>query len=128
MSESKLPHNHGECEIENEIISRLECEHDFSTVADKFKLLDDATGLKIFWILCHTEECVINISAMLNMTSPAVSHHLRKLKAGGIITSRREGKEVYYKSAGTKEAKCLHETIEKMMEINCPRGKQNEKK
>ena len=41
------------------------------------------------------EECVLNISAMLEMSSPAVSHHLRPLKNSGLIVSRREGKEVY---------------------------------
>ncbi|MDD6598560.1 MAG: ArsR family transcriptional regulator [Anaerovibrio sp.] len=31
----------------------------------------------MFWILCHCEECVLNIAALLNMSSPAVPHHLR---------------------------------------------------
>ena len=39
---------------------------------------------------------MINISAMVEMSSPAVSHHLKLLKSANLITSRREGKEVYY--------------------------------
>lgn len=31
------------------------------------------------------------------MSSPAVAHHLKLLKSTGLITARREGKEVYYK-------------------------------
>ena len=36
----------------------------------------------------------INIAALVGMTSPAVSHHLKQLKSSGLLTSRREGKEV----------------------------------
>lgn len=67
----------------------------FQTVADIFKQLGDGSRIRIFWLLCHCEECVINLSAMVNMSSPAVSHHLKQLKAAGLIVSRREGKEVY---------------------------------
>ena len=54
------------------------------------------------------------------MTSPAVSHHLRQLKSRGLIVSRRDGKEVYYRAADTEQAQILHHMIEKMVEIFCP--------
>ena len=94
---------------------------DFSTVADVFKKLDDPSRLKIFWLLCHCEECVINLSSLMEMSSPAVSHHLKVLRSAGLIVSRREGKEVYYKAADTAVCRTLHETIEKIMEISCPK-------
>ena len=93
---------------------------DFQTVADIFKQLGDGSRIRIFWLLCHCEECVTNLSSMVNMTSPAVSHHLRQLKAGGLIVSRREGKEVYYKAAETQQAQLLHHMIEDLVEIACP--------
>ncbi len=85
-----------------------------------FRQLGDSTRIRLFWLLCHCEECVINISAMLEMSSPAVSHHLRLLKDSGLIQSRRVGKEVYYKAADSLESRLLHEMIESMMEIVCP--------
>ena len=88
-------------------------------MADVFKQLGDSTRLRIFWILCHCEECVLNIAALLNMSSPAVSHHLRPLKNSGLITSRREGKEVYYKAADTEQTRLLHDMMEKVMQITC---------
>ncbi len=94
---------------------------DFQTVADVFKQLGDTTRVRIFWLLCHCEECVINISALLNMSSPAVSHHLRPLKNSGLIVSRRIGKEVYYRAADNEQARLLHQMIEEVMEITCPR-------
>lgn len=113
-----LPHNHSQ-QIEQmpEIMPKVE---DFQIVADIFKQLGDGSRLKIFWLLCHCEECVINISALMEMSSPAVSHHLKQLKASGLITSRRDGKEVYYCAASTRQAAMLHQMIEKMVEISCP--------
>ena len=73
----------------------------FRTLADIYKELGDESRLRIFWLLCHCEECVINIAALTNMSSPAVSHHLRLLKTSGLIVSRRDGKEMYYKAADT---------------------------
>ena len=63
---------------------------------------------------------VINISAMVGMSSPAVSHHLKLLKASGLITSRRKGKEVYYSAAMTKNSQALHKMLEELLEIACP--------
>ncbi|HCK24057.1 MAG TPA: AraC family transcriptional regulator [Bacteroides graminisolvens] len=120
MSETMLPHQHGKRHVEEYMCGKLNHTENFQIVANLFKLLDDPSRVRIFWILCHCEECVINLSAMVNMTSPAVSHHLRQLKSGGLISSRRDGKEVYYKAADTDQSRLLHQTIEGTMEISCP--------
>lgn len=120
MTEFQLPHHHEDTTDLSTILWQVSKLEDFQTVAEAFKMLGDSSRLRIFWLLCHCEECVTNISAMVEMTSPAVSHHLRQLKAGGLIVSRREGKEVYYKAAQTKESQLLHLMIEKVMMIACP--------
>ncbi len=122
---TELPHKHGNKKLENFIFKTIPKKEDISLAADVFKLLDDPNRLLIFWTLCHIEECVINLSAMLNISSPALSHHLKTLKAGKIIISRREGKEVYYKTADTEEAKAIHKAVEQIMMITCPKN-QNE--
>ena len=113
-----LPHDHGQS-IEREL-SHMPGEEGFQTVAEIFRQLSDRSRLRIFWLLCHCEECVINLAALVSMSRPAVSHHLRQLKASGLIVSRRAGKEVYYKAADTPQAQMLHVAIEKMMELTCP--------
>ena len=92
----------------------------FNTVAEIFRQLGDPIRVRIFWLLSHREACVTGISAVMNMSSPAVSHHLKSLSQCGLITSRRAGKEVWYKSADREECLLLHETIEQIMEITCP--------
>ncbi len=119
MPEHCLPHHHGG--LFDNGHAQMPPMEDFSLVADLFKKLDDPSRLKIFWLLCHCEECVINLSSLMDMSSPAVSHHLTKLRASGLIVSRREGKEVYYKAADTPQSRTLHETIERVMEITCPK-------
>ena len=125
MPNLQLPHDHGQT-IEQEL-DQMPSVENFQTVADIFKQLGDGSRIRIFWLLCHCEECVINLSSMVNMTSPAVSHHLKQLKAGGLILSRREGKEVYYKAAETEQAQLLHHTIEHLVEIACPSERGTEK-
>jgi len=116
----ELPHQHGEGESAALLRQQVEQVENFQTVANIFKQLCDTTRIRIFWLLCHCEECVINISAMLDMSSPAVSHHLRPLKDSGLIVSRREGKEVYYRAANTPQSQLLHLMIEQVMKISCP--------
>lgn len=126
MSEVHLPHQHSDEGTMRELQESVETIGSFQTVADVFKQLSDSSRVRIFWLLCHCEECVANISALVDMSSPAVSHHLRQLREAGLITSRRDGREVYYKAADTIEAQLLHKVTERVMEISCPRGGEGE--
>ncbi|MBR4972527.1 MAG: winged helix-turn-helix transcriptional regulator [Oscillospiraceae bacterium] len=121
MENKKLPHNHTHTAEAEKLSKQLDCIVEFQTVAQVFKQLADSSRVRIFWLLCHCEECVINISALVEMSSPAVSHHLRQLKTSGLIVSRREGKEVYYKAADTEESHLLHQAIERILAITCPK-------
>ena len=115
-----LPHSHDSSS--EHIMEHSPALADFQTVAGLMKQLGDPSRLRIFWILCHVEECVTDIAAMTDMSSPAVSHHLRILKTSELIVSRREGKEMYYKAAETDIAQKLHHAVEEIMEISCPKG------
>lgn len=120
MTGFSLPHHHNEENMVFGIKKYVSNVGNFQTIAEIFKHLGDTTRIRIFWLLCHCEECVINLSAMLEMSSPAVSHHLRPLRDSGLIVSRREGKEVYYRAADTEVSRLLHNMIEQVMEIACP--------
>ena len=113
-----LPHKHGE--NEEKVLANLPSIEECGEVAEAFKLISDATRLRIVWLLCHCEECVGNVAAAMEMTDQAVSHHLRLLKKSGLIVSRREGKEIYYKMADTRQAELVHLVIEEMLEVVCP--------
>lgn len=125
MENEKLPHDHGG-RVSDALRAQLAKTDSFGMTADVFKLLSDPSRVRIFWLLCHCEQCVVNISCMTDMSSPAVSHHLNRLKTGGLIESRREGKEVYYKASPTEQARLAHLMIEKTMEIACPEETEEE--
>lgn len=118
MDNKMLPHDHHSA-MEQQF-DHMPAPEAFEVTADLFKLMSDLTRVRLFWLLCHCEECVLNLSVMMNMSSPALSHHLKLLKACGLITSRRDGKEVYYRAAETPQAGALHLIIEQVAEIACP--------
>lgn len=64
------------------------------------KVLDLASNdvrLKILYLLEEEGElCPCDISDILGMSIPAISQHLRKLKDGNIIQSRRDAQTIYY--------------------------------
>ena len=117
-----LPHDHGQ--NTQSVLERMPGEAEFQRISNTFQLLEDGTRLRILWLLCHCTECVSNIAAAVGMSNAAVSHHLQILRKGGLIVSRRSGKEVYYTLADSKEAELLHAVIDQLFEIVCPTGAQ----
>ncbi len=97
-------------------------ETDYHAAADDFRLLGDASRLKVFWLLCHQELNVAAIASAMGMSSPAVSHHLRALRDTGLVVARRDGREVLYRVAATERCELLHRVVESVLKIECPRG------
>ena len=120
MEPFELPHRHEDASHLHELEEYLRRTEYFQTVALVFRQLSDANRVRLFWLLCHCEECVVNLAAMMGMSPPALSHHLRQLRESGLIVSRRDGKEVYYHAADTAQARLLHELIEQVMDVACP--------
>lgn len=118
MRIKQLPHNHGK--LPANLAAEMPCADNFDTAAEVFKLLCDGSRLQVFWLLCHCEECVANLSTLTGQTSPALSHHLKILKNAGLVVSHRDGKEVHYTAARTPRAQTLHTMIEEIVELSCP--------
>ena len=113
-------HDHGNPEMEKAILHHMPDLTRIQNGAKAMKQLGDPSRLRIFWLLCHTEECVSDISLLVGMSSPAISHHLRLLKNAGLLITRRVGKEVIYRAADTDLVHELHKTIETVAKITCP--------
>ena len=113
-----LPHDHHQ-PVET-VLANMPDTGRFAQAAAVFQQVSDGSRLRIFWFLCHCEECVSDIAAAMGMSSAAVSHHLKSLRMHGLITSRRVGKEMHYTLADTVPAKLLHRLIEDYLEMNCP--------
>jgi ArsR family transcriptional regulator len=60
------------------------------------KALADDTRQKILEMLLEREMCVGDIVDAFHMSQPSISHHLGVLRQFGLVTSRKEGQQVFY--------------------------------
>lgn len=66
------------------------------SLAELFKALGDPTRVKILNCLQMSDMCVGEIADKLGMSTSAISHQLRVLKAIKLVKGTKEGKEVRY--------------------------------
>ncbi|WP_343840341.1 metalloregulator ArsR/SmtB family transcription factor [Salinibacillus aidingensis] len=69
---------------------------DLESVANVFKLLGDKTRLTMAKILDEDECCVCEFVEIFQMSQPAISQHLRKLRDAGVVKEERRGQWIYY--------------------------------
>lgn len=60
------------------------------------KLLGDKTRLAMLKMLQDQERCVCEFVELLEMSQPAISQHLRKLRDVGLVKENKRGKWVFY--------------------------------
>ena len=65
-------------------------------VSSHLEVMGNPTRLKIMYYLATKEIGVLELSEHLEMSMPAISHHLRVLKDKKIVRRRQEGKNVFY--------------------------------
>lgn len=70
----------------------------FNTLSQILSLAGNEVRLKILYLLEEEEGglCVCDLADILEMSIPAVSQHLRKLKDANIIQPRRQGQTIFY--------------------------------
>ena len=56
----------------------------------------EPTRARVVSLLGHGEHCVCDVGEMLGLSPALVSHHLRTLRASGLLRERRSGRWVYY--------------------------------
>lgn len=67
-----------------------------------FSALGDATRLKMLKLIADEELCSCEVMAALELTQPTTSHHLGILERAGLLSSKRNGKWVFYKIANAR--------------------------
>ncbi|HEY8460278.1 MAG TPA: autorepressor SdpR family transcription factor [Blastocatellia bacterium] len=66
-----------------------------------FKALSDPTRREILRLLSHGEKTAGELAEQFDMTKPSMSHHFAVLKDAELITSRREGQQIWYRLNST---------------------------
>jgi ArsR family transcriptional regulator len=73
---------------------------DCGQLAKCFALLSLPVRLRILLLLARHERSVNSLCEELKAPQPSVSHHLAILRAGGIVETRRAGKQIFYRICG----------------------------
>lgn len=69
----------------------------FASLSNILALAGNEVRLKIVYLLEEEKElCPCDLADILGMSIPAVSQHLRKLKDGNIVETRKESQTIYY--------------------------------
>ena len=66
----------------------------------------DETRQRILEMLLEQEMCVGDIVAAFAISQPTISHHLNVLKQLGLLTSRKQGRQVYYAANRENVVQC----------------------
>ena len=77
------------------------------------KALADDTRQRILEMLLEGERSVGNIADAFTISQPTISHHLNVLKQFGLVTSRKEGKQVFYAINRDNVVECCGRLIAK---------------
>jgi DNA-binding transcriptional ArsR family regulator len=102
---------------------RLLGEASVEALAETFKVLGDATRVRILDALSHAEVPVCDLANLLGLTQSAVSHQLRLLRSLRLVKSRRAGRHIYYVADDHHIVDLFEQGLEHVQERNAPRGK-----
>ena len=108
--------------VHEEVLQEVQAQMDKDTlkkVAKLYSIFGDGTRLHILAALnCH-EMCVCDLAVLMDMTKSATSHQLRVLRDNKLVTSRREGKQVFYSLADDHVKDLLDIAMDHIHEEGC---------
>lgn len=95
VSCTRVEANHKQLQNCMETVTKMESS--FHCISKLLSITSNEVRLKILFLLnMESELCPCDLADILEMSSPAISQHIRKIKDAGIITARREGQTLYY--------------------------------
>ncbi len=110
----------GGCGVHKDIIEKVSKvmpdEGVLYEAAELLKVFGDSTRIRIIFVLCQSEMCVCDIADLLEMTQSAISHQLRVLKQARLVSSRRDGKTIFYSICDDHVKTIFYHAMEHVME------------
>lgn len=79
--------------------------------AEVFRMLADATRIRIILALRAGELSVNNLAELVDRSPAAVSQHLAKLRWGKVVRVRQDGNRMYYRLADEHASRLVTEAI-----------------
>lgn len=81
------------------------------TAVATFRLLADPTRLRLLWLLSTGEYDVTTLADSIAAPRVSVSQHLAKLRLGGLVTTRRDGRRVLYRTRDSHVRSVIAEAL-----------------
>ncbi|MDA0362478.1 MAG: metalloregulator ArsR/SmtB family transcription factor [Proteobacteria bacterium] len=78
-------------------------------------MLSQPVRLRLMCILLGGEQSVLSLAASANLSQPAMSHHLKKLRDANLVKTRRDGQTIYYSVKGTE----VSQVVEVLHQLYC---------
>lgn len=116
MDEQVCSHGGAHKEIAEKVAKVNPDEEVLFKAAELLKIFGDSTRIRIIFVLCRQELCVCDIAKLLNMTQSAISHQLKVLKEARLVSSRREGKTIFYSLCDEHVKTIFYQAMEHVME------------
>ena len=107
---------HAHDEIVEKVRKEMPSEDTLYDLTELFRIFGDSTRIRILYVLFEAEMCVCDIAALLGMTQSAISHQLKALKNARLVTSRRDGKTVFYSLADDHVKTIIDQGLEHILE------------
>ena len=101
---------HAHDEIVEKVRRELPSEDTLYDLTELFRIFGDSTRIRILYVLFEAEMCVCDIAALLGMTQ------LKALKNARLVTSRRDGKTVFYSLADDHVKTIIDQGLEHILE------------
>ena len=114
----------GDCEIEYvnaaaiaRATKEMRSDGAISLLAETFRVLGDATRIRIISALKEEELCVCDLATLVGASSSTVSHSLRVLRQMNLVKFRKEGKIAFYRLDDEHIAHLLEEGFSHVEEL-----------
>lgn len=100
-----------------DVAKGLASKETFLLLAETFQALGDSSRIQIVWALSKGELCVGDIAELIEMSQPAVSHHLRTLRNLKLVKVRKVGRTSVYSLDDEHIERLLQEGIEHVEDL-----------
>jgi ArsR family transcriptional regulator len=81
----------------------MQTETDYGAFLGALKAVADPLRADILRLLARDSFGVLELAHMLDVSQPALSHHLKILATAGLVTTRRDGNSIYYRRCTVDE-------------------------
>jgi DNA-binding transcriptional ArsR family regulator len=86
-------------------------EEQIDLAVEVFRMLADATRIKLLWVLANREAAVSDLTEAVAKPQALVSQHLAKLRLARLVTTRRQGNQVFYRLANNHVSQLVADAI-----------------